>query len=137
MSLDQDTDVAFLWDIFFRRNPTPLVASTCDHPALFMLKAIETPEIELLHLSDLDAVVAVKGRNGPSMTLLDIVAPSIPSLEEIVSALGYAGVRINVHLTPDRLSWAPQEQTPVDNGYMVRGFFAPKGRAFMLSDMRI
>lgn len=137
LSLDQDTDVAFLWDIFFRRNPTPLVASTCDHPALFMLKAIETPEIELLHLSDLDAVVAVKGRNGPSMTLLDIVAPSIPSLEEIVSALGYAGVRINVHLTPDRLSWAPQEQTPVDNGYMVRGFFAPKGRAFMLSDMRI
>lgn len=49
----------------------------------------------------------------------------------------YARVRINVHLTPDRLSWASQEQTPVDNWYMVRDFFAPEGRAFMLSDMRI
>jgi hypothetical protein len=50
------------------------------------------------------------------MTLLDIVVPLIPSLEEIVSALGYAGVRINVHLTPDRFSWAPQEQTSVVMG---------------------
>ena len=48
-----------------------------------------------------------------------------------------AGERIHVHLTPDRLSWTPEEQTPVDNGYMVRGFFAPEARAFMLSDMRI
>lgn len=82
---NDNTDVAFLLG---RRNPTSLVASVCDHPALFMLKAIETPEMELLHLSDLDAVVAVKGRNGPSITLLDIVAPSIPSLEEIVSIAG-------------------------------------------------
>lgn len=137
LSLDQDTDVAFLRDIFSRRTPPSLLASACDHPALFMLKAVETPEIELLHLPDLDAVVAVKGRNGRSMTLLDIVAPSIPSVEEIVSALGYAGERIDIHLTPDRLSWAPEEQNPVDNGYMVRGVFAPEARAFMLSDMRI
>jgi predicted N-acetyltransferase YhbS len=137
LSLAEDSDIAFLRDIFSRRAPTSFVASACDHPALFMLKAFEAPEIELLHLPNLDAVVAVKGRNGPSMTLLDIVAPSIPSLEEIVSALGYAGERINVHLTPDRFSWAPEEQTPIDNGYMVRGFFAPEARAFMLSDMRI
>jgi hypothetical protein len=102
-----------------------------------MLKVVGTPEIELLHLPVLDAVVAVKGRHGSSMTLLDIVAPFIPSLEDIVSALGYTGERIDVHLTPDRLSWTPEEQTPVDNGYMVRGFFAPEGRAFMLSAMRI
>jgi predicted N-acetyltransferase YhbS len=137
LSLNEDTDLALLRDLFSRRIPTSLMASACDHPALFMLKAIETPEIELLHLPDLDAVVAVKGRNGPSMILIDIVAQSIPSLAEIVSAVGYTGERINLHLTPDRLSWAPEEQTPVDNGYMVRGFFAPEGQAFMLTDMRI
>ncbi|WP_414476189.1 GNAT family N-acetyltransferase [Microvirga sp. M2] len=137
LSLDDERDAAFVRDMFSRRSPTSLVASACDHPALFMLKAVETPEIELLHLPDLDAVVAVKGREGSSMTLLDIVAPSIPSLEAIVSALGYTGERIDVHLTPDRLSWTPEEQTHFDNGHMVRGFFAPEGRAFMLSDMQI
>lgn len=137
LSLDEDKDIAFLHNIFSRRVPTSLVASACDHPALFMLKAVGTPDIELLHLPDLDAVVAVKGRNEPSMILLDIVAPAIPSLEEIVCALGYPGERIEVRLTPDRLSWAPEEQTFVDNGYMVRGFFAPERQAFTLSDMRI
>lgn len=137
LSLDEDRDVAFLRDLFSRRSPTSLVASACDHPALFMLKVVGTPEIELLHLPDLDAVVAVKGRNRRSMTLLDIIGPSIPSLEDIVSALGYTGERIDVHLTPDRLSWTPEEQIPVDNGYMVRGFFAPEGRTFTLSAMRI
>jgi GNAT superfamily N-acetyltransferase len=131
LSLAEDGDVAFLRDLFSRRSPTSLVASACDHPSLFMLKVVGTPEIELLHLPVLDAVVAVKERHGPSMTLLDIVAPFIPSLEDIVSALGYTGERIDVHLTPDRLSWTPEEQTPVDNGYMVRGFFAPEGRAFI------
>ena len=137
LSLDDDGDVAWLRDLFARRTPPSLLASVCDHPASFMLRVIETPEIELLHLADLDAVVAVTGRQGPSMALLDIVAPTIPSLAEIVSALGYAGKRIEVHLTPDRLSWEPTTRPPVDNGIMVRGPFAPEGRAFMLSDMQI
>jgi GNAT superfamily N-acetyltransferase len=137
LSLDEDKDVALLRDMFSRRVPTSLVASACDHSALFMLKAAKTPEIELLHLIDLDAVVAVIGRHGSSMILLDIVAQAIPSLDEIVSALGYTGERVKVHLTPDRLSWTPEKQIPVDNGYMVRGFFAPEAQPFMLSAMRI
>ncbi|WFU88687.1 GNAT family N-acetyltransferase [Rhizobium sp. CC1099] len=137
LSLDDDGDVALLLNIFSRRTPTSLVASACDHPALFLLKTVETPEIELFHLLDVDAVVAVKGPNRQSMTLLDVVAPSMPSLEEIVSALGYVGERIDVHLTPDRLSWTPEEKIAVDNGYMVRGVFAAEGQTFMLSDMRI
>ncbi|MGO4569856.1 GNAT family N-acetyltransferase [Rhizobium sp. 2YAF20] len=137
LSLNDDEDVALLRDLFARRSPTSLVASACDHPALFLLKAIEMPEIELVHLPDLDAVVAIKGANQPSITLLDIIAPSIPSLEEVVSALGYEGKRIQVHLTPDRLSWTPEKEMLVDNGYMVRGAFPPEGQAFMLSDMRI
>lgn len=137
LSLADNRDTAFLKSMFARRAPSSLLASACDHPALFMLKAVTTAEIELLYLLDLDAVVAVRGRNGTCMTLLDIVGPSIPSLAEIVSSLAYAGDRIEVHLTPDRLSWTPERQTPVDNGYMVRGPFAPEAEAFMLSDMQI
>ncbi len=137
MSLDEDSDLAFLKDMFSRRTPTSFVASACDHPALFLLKAFYTPEIELLHLPELDAIVAINGRDEPVMTPHDIIAPSIPPLEEIISALGYTGERINVNLTPDRLAWIPEEQNAVDNGHMVRGLFPPEGTAFMLSDMYI
>lgn len=137
LTLAENRDLAFLKDLFARRSPVSLLASACDDPALFMLKAVTTPEIELIHLPDLDAIVAVEGRHGPSMTLLDIVASTIPSLDAIVSALGYAGERIEVHLTPDRLSWAPEQEARVDNGHMVRGVFAPEGHSFMLSSMQV
>lgn len=137
LSLERDADVACLRDLFSRRTPVSLLASACDHPALFMLKAIETPEIELLHLAELDAIVAVEGRKDGRLLLLDIVASAIPPLSAITTALGYSGERIDVHLTPDRLSWAPEDQTDIDNGNMVRGPFAPEGKAYMFSTMMI
>ena len=135
LSLGSDGDLGLLNRIFATRVPTSLLASACDHPALFMLKAKLTPEIRLLHLPPLDAIVAVK-QDTSSLTILDIVASAIPSLDEIVNAIGFNGQHVHVHLTPDRLSWQPDESYPVDNGYMVRGHFAPEGQAFMLSDMR-
>lgn len=137
LSLECDADVACLKDLFSRRTPVSFLASACDHPALFMLKAMETPEIELLHLAELDAIVAVEGRKDGRLQLLDIVAPSIPPLNAITSALGYSGERIDVHLTPDRLAWVPEDQTEIDNGNMVRGPFDPEGMAYMLSTMMI
>lgn len=136
LSLGSDGDLELLNRTFATRVPTSLLASACDHPALFMLKAKLTPEIRLLHLPPLDAIVAVK-QDTSSLTILDIVASAIPSLDEILNAIGFNGQQVHVHLTPDRLSWRPDESYPVDNGYMVRGPFAPEGQAFMLSDMRI
>jgi len=136
LSLDVDADVALLRDLFIRRAPTSLLASACDHPALFLLKASLTPGIKLLHLPHLDAVVAIR-RDWRAMTLLDIVAPSIPPLATIMAALNFGDGRIDVHLTPDRLCWTPDETRPIDGRYLVRGAFAPEGQAFILSDMRI
>lgn len=136
LSLAADPDVALLRDLFARREPTSAIAAACDHPALFMLKAAQDPEIRLLHLERSDAVVAVRGLDGPALTLLDVIAPAIPEMAEIVAALGYQGRRLSAELTPDRLSWTPEQQRRVDNGGMVRGPFPPEDRAFMLSGMQ-
>ncbi|KEQ02217.1 acetyltransferase [Pseudorhizobium pelagicum] len=136
LSLESDDDLALLNRTFANRAPTSLLASACDHPALFMLKAKLTPEIKLLHLPDLDAVVATK-EEASSLFILDIVASNIPTFADIVSAIDFDGERVEVWLTPDCLSWQPDEEHTFDNGYMVRGPFAPEGQAFMLSDMRI
>lgn len=136
LSLDNDDDLALLNHAFFSRTPTSRLASACDHPALFMLKAQLTPEIKLLHLPKLNAVVAIK-EDASSLVILDIVAPKIPSVHDIVSAIAFTGQQVEVQLTPDCLSWQHDEKQRVDNGYMVRGPFAPEGHPFMLSDMRI
>jgi predicted N-acetyltransferase YhbS len=137
LSLETDADADLLRALFARRTPTSTFASACDHPALFMLRAARSRQIDLIHIPDLDAVVAVKMPEGAVPTLLDIVAPAIPSLAQIASAIGHQGGEIRVLLTPDRLSWLPERQEPLDNGYMVRGPFGPEGRPFMLSDMRV
>lgn len=136
LSLDSDDDLALLNHAFSTRAPTSQLASACDHPALFMLKAQLTPEIRLIHLSALDAIIAIK-YDASSLVILDVVAPKMPSVDEIVRAVAFTGRHVEVRLTPDCLSWQPTKKQTVDNGYMVRGPFAPEGEAFMLSDMRI
>lgn len=137
LSLEDTADVALLRDAFIRRAPTSLIACACDHPALFMLKAVATPSVELLHLAKLDAIVALDKSDESRLTLLDVVAPTIPSLEEIAAALGYGGTQVRVLLTPDRLGWVPESHSPIDTGYMVRGPYLPVDQPFMMSDMRI
>lgn len=136
LSLDREGDVDLLRSIFARRAPTSFVASACDHPALFLLKAKLTPEIRLFHLPRLDAVVAVE-HVPDRLCVLDIVSPTIPPLRDIVRDLGFYGKQVEVRITPDLLSWIPDETKAADSGYMVRGPFAPEGQPLMLSTMRI
>lgn len=137
LSLDDDADTALLRDLFARRMPVSLAASACDHPALFMLRTVASPDIALFHLPDLDAVVAIGNADRQPLTLLDIVAADVPSLEAIVSALGHDGGEVRVMLTTDRLAWTPRETETISNGHMVRGAFPPEDSAFMLTDMTI
>ncbi|EKF42985.1 GNAT family N-acetyltransferase [Nitratireductor indicus] len=136
LSLDAAEDVSLLRDIFSRRVPTSLLAAACDHPSLFFLRAVLTPDIRLVYLPALDAVAALRTTR-EALVLMDVVAAKIPTLEDILANIGFGRGRVDVHFTPDRLGWKPQRQHRVDNGYMVRGAFAPEGQAFMLSDMRV
>lgn len=137
LSLDDDADVALVRALFARRAPVSAIASLCEHPALFFLKAIESPEIALWHLPDLDAVVAIDADDPTEPALLDVVAPVIPPLAAIAAALDLAAERIRVLITPDRLDWRPTATEPEEAGDMVRGPFAAEGHPFVLSSMRV
>lgn len=81
--------------------------------------------------------MAIRTDDPGTLKLLDILAPDIPTLDDIAAQLGFDGHRVEVHLTPDRLRWQPETQQSVDWGHMVRGPFAPEDRAFMLTSMHI
>ncbi|MBS8228906.1 GNAT family N-acetyltransferase, partial [Vannielia litorea] len=59
LSLDDPQDIAVLLSHFANRAPVSLTASASDHPALFLLKARESPGIALHHIPLLDAIVAL------------------------------------------------------------------------------
>lgn len=138
LALDRDDDIALIKALFSTRAATSAIASTRDHISAFLIKAILVPGIEVMHLPDLAAIVAVQARDGPSMVVLDVIAATIPTVQDIVCALGYRGARVILHLTPDLLC---STRDPVPSPYytplMVRGDFAPEGAPFMLSRMRI
>lgn len=137
LSLAVDADVALVRDLFARRAPVSLVCAAYGDPASFFLKTLESPEIALHHLPDLDAVVAMDEDEPDLPALLDVVAPTIPSLAAIAAALGSGVGRIRVHVTPDRLAWTPDATAPEDAGTMARGPFPTGDRPVALSPMRI
>lgn len=136
LALADDADVALIRDLFARRAPVSRICAACDHSAPFFLKAIDSPEIALVHLPDLDAVVAIDEDDPDELALLDVVAPKIPALAAIAGALGRSG-RVRVAITPDLLDWCPEAIRPEDAGHMVRGRFAPEGRPLALSPMQV
>lgn len=133
LSLSDAADVALLRDLFARRAPVSDVCAASDHPALFMLKALEDEDVRLLHLPRLDAVVAVEASepseaSGPGrLVLLDIVARKIPPLARIVAAVDARIRFVEVQLTPDKLGWTPAVVVAEDTGYLVRGVWPLDG----------
>lgn len=127
LSLDSDADLALLKELFARRVPVSEICAASDHPALFMLKTLEDPDVRLLHLPRLDAVIAVEGDDPSRLVLLDVVAPKIPPLARIAAAVDARIRFVEVQLTPDKLGWTPAEVVPEDTGYLVRGVWPLDG----------
>lgn len=137
LSLDGDDDVALIRDFFARRAPVSELCALEEHPSGFLLKALESPEIALEHLPDLDAVVAVETEEPGCLTLLDVLAPAIPPLAAIAAALAADVDRARVAVMPDRLDWHPTGTRREDAGDMVRGPWPLDGHAVAFSPMRV
>lgn len=137
LDLGRAEDAALIVDRLARRAPVSLAAGDLLAPAFFLLKALESPEIELHHLADLDAVVAIEREEVGTLTLLDVVAAEIPPLAAIAAALGGGERRAHVLFTPDRLGWTASEGVAEGGGLMVRGAWPLGRRPFMLSTMRV
>lgn len=137
LDLGRAEDAALVVERLIRRVPVSLAAGDAVAPAFFLLKALESPEIELHHLADFDAVVAIEREEAGTLTLLDVVAAEIPPLAAIAAALGGGERRARVLFTPDRLDWTPREAIVEDGGLMARGMWPLEGRPFQLSTMRV
>jgi predicted N-acetyltransferase YhbS len=104
LSPDNPDDVRLIRQLLATREPVSQVFAVGGHTIEFLLNACFDPEIRLGYLPDHDSVAAFKQIDG-EFRLLDVVAAQIPSLSEIVVALGAEHSEIMVCFPPDRLGW--------------------------------
>lgn len=126
-------DLALLHRLLESREPVSSTLGVAGEKAIFLFNEAHRA---LRYAADLDALICMEIHGG-RLDLFDVVAPRIPSLEEIVSRLPERIEEVAVHFTPDRLG-APLEAVPClfEHGgpshFMVRGPFPLEGGAFAL-----
>lgn len=138
LALHHAADIELIKACFAKRAATSLVASTRDHPSAFFLKAMGNTGIEVLHVPELEAIVALQGRSSTEMAVLEVIAASIPSVQDIVSAVGYSGTQVILHLTPDQLALESDAiPSPYRTPLLARKMHVQQEVPIMLSRMRV
>jgi GNAT superfamily N-acetyltransferase len=102
LDLGRATDLELLLALAERRAPVSDTLGVIS-PKLFMFHALYRFPGRLHHVRDLDVAVAM-GREGPRVTVYDVVGPRIPQLDELCPYLVDSETReIEFYFVPDKL----------------------------------
>lgn len=130
-------DLDRVWRLLSRREPVSNVLASLDSGWLFLIdEALASWGLRRLYYAeDLDAVLAFEV-HGSTLTLLDIVASRLPTLESVLERVPAEFDRVELLFTPDRVWSGPVALRPWDpaDRLMVRGEF-PVTEPFMLTPL--
>ena len=138
LDLDAGNDRQFLATMLRRRTPVSTRFAVDGLPGAFVLNLLDQTEFSVWHSAALDAVVVTGERLDDELCVIDIAAPTMPKLADVLAALGVSPRRAEVHFPPDLLGWdgtaIPTETSAV---LMIRGdpgslepFMFPETAAF-------
>ena len=111
-------DRALIDRVFATRTPVSDRCSVMGAASLF-LSAIASEDIALAYAADLEAVIAYE-IDDHTVTLVDIVAPEIPAIGEILGVLPQTRRALEVRFPPDKLGCRLVPKAD-DNGLMSLG----------------
>ncbi|WP_454853607.1 GNAT family N-acetyltransferase [Rhizobium binxianense] len=97
-------DLALLRKALKSRMPVSQTLAVAESAAMFLINTRLDPDARLSWLEEKQAAVAWK-MDGEQFILLDVVAPAIPSLADIIGGLGLQPASAEVLFRPDRLGW--------------------------------
>ncbi len=104
LSLENADDIDLLENLLLNRVPVSDHFAVLRQMEMFLLNSIFDGDIRLDYLEAFDAVAAWKEERR-TVELLDIAGRMIPSLGDILAALGVTPDRVEVCFPPDRLDW--------------------------------
>lgn len=104
LSLVDDGDLALVTALLEKRCEVSQRFAVRRATKTFLLNGGFDPDIRLSHLVGLDAIVAWKEEDAV-LRLLDVVASEMPSLSDVVGALGSRAATVEVMFPPDQFDW--------------------------------
>lgn len=138
LDLDKSDDRRLVAQVLRRRSPVSGRFSVVGSHGDFLLTVMGKPGLSAWHITARDAVVVTADPPDGRLCIVDVAAPKIPLLAEILAALNARPRRVEVHFPPDYLGWtgaAVPAETPTV--LMVRGdpgqldpFMLPETAAF-------
>ena len=132
LDLAVDADCSLLATTLRGRTPVSTRFAVDGAAGAFILSLCESPSLSAWYLDAHQAVVVTLQRPGGVLAIVDVAAARMPSLAQIVSALGTSPGQVEIHFPPDRLGWTGTAvPAPVATSLMVRGALPPVG-PFML-----
>jgi GNAT superfamily N-acetyltransferase len=133
MDLDDPADIGILHRLLESREPVSRVVGVVRERAIFCFNEGRRP---LHYAEDLDAMVCLE-TEGERVSLFDVVAPHLPSLDDLLGRLPVPARKVAACFALDR--FAPGAATArhiLDHDgpsyLLVRGPFAAEGHAFTL-----
>lgn len=138
LDLSSAEDRRLLAQLLRRRSPVSARFAVDGAPGAFVLNLLDQTELAAWHLAAHDAVVVTRERPDGTVCIVDVAAPRIPALAEVLAALGAQPKRVKIHFPPDLLDWVgtavPAETS---TALMLRGdpgplppFMIPETAAF-------
>lgn len=116
----READLALLQAALKSRLPVSKTLAVAENSAMFLINTRLDPGVRLSFIEDKQAVIAWKAA-GDRFILLDVVAPDVPTLAEVIGGLGLTPASAEVLFRPDRLGWEGKAR-PIEGGtrFMIR-----------------
>ena len=117
--LHRERDGELLRRLFAARTPVSRQVAVVDAADLALARVESDRSLALAYLRDVDALVVYEAA-GDTLRLVDVAAPAMPSLAQILGGLPRRFAHVETLFPPDQLDWVG---TPVveDTGLMARG----------------
>lgn len=134
LDLGSTADRALLARVLRRRVPVSAHFAVAGLAGAFVLNLLDQDAMQAWFLPDHDAVAVIGAGVGGVLRLVDVAAPVMPGLGEILAGVGAAPARVEVRFPPDLLGWHGEAvAATTDTVLMLRG--EPGGlERFMLPD---
>lgn len=138
LELSSREDSELLARVLRHRVPVSARFAVDGAQGAFALSLLDHTELVPWYLPQHDAVIVTAARQDGMLCIIDVAAPEMPTMADMLAALGAAPTRLEVQFPPDRLDWtgvAAAAETPTV--LMVRGnpgqlepFMFPETAAF-------
>jgi hypothetical protein len=103
LDLGSRMDRKLLAQVLRRRRPVSARFAVDGSQGAFVLNLLDQTELAPWYLPHHDAIVVTAEQPNGTLCIIDVAAPEMPNVREVLAGLGAVAARVEVHFPPDQL----------------------------------